>query len=107
MAREIALTNVVAKQLVLRSDGLDRGQGFDLALPLGQLEHAGALDAVRDDAVDQRIQRVVAGQRQHGVDIALARADVAGNELVVRAQRDMCSGHVGTLAQALSARKRS
>ncbi|MNO41057.1 hypothetical protein D3C76_312210 [compost metagenome] len=101
VAREIALADVVAKQLVLRGNGLDRGQGLGLALPLGQFEHAGALDALGDDAVDQGLERVVAGQRQHGVDIALARADVAGDELVVSAQRDLCCGHVGGLGSGV------
>ncbi|MNM52926.1 hypothetical protein D3C81_640160 [compost metagenome] len=56
VARVIALADVVAEQLVVRSDGLECGQGFSLALPLAQLEHAAAPDAGGDDAVDQGFQ---------------------------------------------------
>ncbi|MNE94858.1 hypothetical protein D3C80_1928700 [compost metagenome] len=107
MARVIALADVIAKQLVLRRDGLERGQRLGLALPFAQLKHAGALDALRDDAVDQAVEAVMADQRQHRVDVVLTRADVTGDELIVGGQRDGCSGHVGPQAQALSARKRS
>ncbi|MNN58189.1 hypothetical protein D3C81_1732230 [compost metagenome] len=107
MARVIALADVIAKQLVLRRDGLERGQRLGLALPFAQLKHAGALDALRDDAVDQAVEAVMADQRQHRVDVVLTRADVTGDELVVGGQRDGCIAHVGPLAQALSARKRS
>ncbi|MNN08768.1 hypothetical protein D3C81_1216320 [compost metagenome] len=59
VARVIALTDVIAKPLVLCSDSLERGQRLGLALPFAQREHAGALDAVRNDAVDQAVEAVM------------------------------------------------
>ncbi|MNO93648.1 hypothetical protein D3C76_852510 [compost metagenome] len=104
VARVVTLADMVAKQLVLAGDGLERGQRLRFALPFAQLKYTGALDAVGDHVVDQRFEGVVAGERQHGIDVAFARADVAGDEFVGGAQRDGCVGHVDPPAQALSAR---
>ncbi|MCY1419974.1 hypothetical protein D9M71_355800 [compost metagenome] len=101
VAGVVALADVVLEQLVLRGDGLDRGEGFGLALAGRQVEHAGALDALGDDAGHQRVQGVMAGQRQHGGDVRVTRADMAGDELVVSAQRDLCCGHVGGLGSGV------
>ncbi|MCY1355197.1 hypothetical protein D9M69_416080 [compost metagenome] len=108
VAGVVALADVVPEQLVLRGDGLDRGEGFSLALAGREVEHTGALDALGDDADHQPVQGVMAGQGQHGGDVGLARADMAGDELVVRTQGNLCSGHGGTrLRRCRRGRRRS
>ncbi|MCY1291050.1 hypothetical protein D9M70_402210 [compost metagenome] len=108
VAGVVALADVVLEQLVLRGDGLDRGEGFSLALAGREVEHTGALDALGDDAGHQPVQGVMAGQGQHGGDVGLARADMAGDELVVRTQGNLCSGHGGTrLRRCRRGRRRS
>ncbi|MNE03541.1 hypothetical protein D3C80_960470 [compost metagenome] len=108
VAGVVALADVALEQLVLRGDGLDRGEGFSLALAGREVEHTGALDALGDDAGHQPVQGVMAGQGQHGGDVGLARADMAGDELVVRTQGNLCSGHGGTrLRRCRRGRRRS
>ncbi|MCY1292008.1 hypothetical protein D9M70_412180 [compost metagenome] len=81
------------EQLILSSDRLDGSQGLGFALPCRQVEHAGALDALWNDAGNQRCQGVMAGQRQHGGDIRLTWADMPSDKLVARSQGKMCLAH--------------
>ena len=56
----VALADVALEQLVLAGDGLERGQCIGFALAVVRTEHAGALDAVRDDRSGHGFQRVEA-----------------------------------------------
>ncbi|MCY1215383.1 hypothetical protein D9M72_272260 [compost metagenome] len=107
VAGVVALADVVLEQLVLRGDGLDRGEGFGLALAGRQVEHAGALDAVGHHAGDHRLQAVEAEQVQHGVGVDPTRTDVARDELVARVQGELGEAHGGSSGQAWSARNAS
>ncbi|KWV85365.1 hypothetical protein PFLmoz3_04919 [Pseudomonas fluorescens] len=78
----IALADVGLEQLVLAGDGLDLGQGLGFAQAVFQAEHAGALDAFRDDAGAQGFEGIKPQAGEHLLLIFLARADVAGDEFV-------------------------
>ncbi|MNZ72512.1 hypothetical protein D3C78_908920 [compost metagenome] len=86
VAGVVALADMALEQLVLAGDGLDRGEGFSLALADRQVEHAGALDAVGDDAGGQGFDVIEAEQGEHGPGVGLARADMAGDEFVAGAE---------------------
>ncbi len=93
MAVVVALADIGLEQLVPGGDGLDRGQGLGFAQALAQLQYAGALDALGNHAGAQGFQGVEAEAIEHGLLIALARADVARDEFVGGAQVD---GHGGS-----------
>nr|BFE94750.1 hypothetical protein GCM10020185_52860 [Pseudomonas brassicacearum subsp. brassicacearum] len=94
MAVVVALADVGLEQLVLGGDGLDRGQCIGFALAVAHVQHAGALDAFRDDAGAQGFKGVVAQALEHGLLVAGTRADVAGDEFVGSAE---INGHVALL----------
>ncbi len=90
----VTLADVGLEQLVLGGNGLDRGQGVCFALAVAHLQHAGPLDAFRDDAGAQGFQGVVAQAFEHGLLVAGPRADMTGDEFVGGAQ---INGHVALL----------
>ena len=91
----VTLADIGFAQLVFGCDGLDRSQGVGFALPGGQVEHAGALDAVRDHAGAEAFQGIKAQSGEHRLLIGLARADVARDKFIGSAEID---GHGGLLS---------
>ena len=71
----------------------DHRQGIGFAQAVVHAEHAGALDAFRDDAGAQRFERVEAEAVEHGLLVTGARADVTGDEFVGGAK--VYLSHVG------------
>ncbi len=71
-----------AAHRVGRGDRAQLGQHLGLADGLGQVEPLGPRDRARDGGLGERVQGVVAEPAQHVLDLALARTDVAGGEVV-------------------------
>ncbi|MNZ55197.1 hypothetical protein D3C78_731190 [compost metagenome] len=101
VAGVVALADMALEQLVLAGDGLDRGEGVGLALARRQVEHRGALDAVRNHAGGQRFEIGVAEQLQHRLDVGIARADMAGDEFVLGAEGVGLEWHGAVLRRSL------
>ncbi|KPX70433.1 Uncharacterized protein ALO35_04500 [Pseudomonas amygdali pv. lachrymans] len=78
----VTLADVGLEQLILAGDGLDGRQRIGFALPGRQVQHAGALDAFRDNAFAQRFNGVETQRLQHGLLVGSARANVTGDEFV-------------------------
>jgi len=70
----------------LAGDGLDLGQGVGFRQARLGAQHAGALDALGDDVIGQRVDAGVAEQFEHGRGIGVTWADVAGDKFVLGGQ---------------------
>ncbi|MCY1174845.1 hypothetical protein D9M73_150590 [compost metagenome] len=88
----VALADEGLEQLVLAGDAFDHRQGIGFAQAVFQAEHAGALDAVGDDAGAQILEGVETEGVEHGLLVTGAGADVAGDEFVGGAEIDSHGG---------------
>ena len=82
----VALADKGLELLVLAGDGLDLGQGVGFRQARLGAQHAGALDALGDDVIGQRVDAGVAEQFEHGSGIGVTRADMAGDKFVLGGQ---------------------
>ncbi len=87
----VALTDVGFELLVLARDGLDLGQGVGFRQAWQGTQDAGALDALGDDVISQRVDAGVAEQFEHGSGIGLTWADMPGDKFVLGGQLGHCN----------------
>ncbi|CAI8728808.1 putative metal-dependent RNase [Pseudomonas sp. IT-P218] len=84
----VTLADEGLEQLVLAGDAFDHRQGIGFAQAVFQAEHAGALDAVGDDAGAQGFEGIETEGVEHGLLVTGAGADVAGDEFVMGVEAD-------------------